>query len=127
MDGTRLLTEFQRTGLKQPFMFMTPKMMYPIEDSYSRMGARYERLEHVRYYLAIEGFTHFNFTDLPLISPMLETRGITGPIHGLRGMRIVNDYTLAFFQKHLNNRNTSLLNGPSLDYPEVLFEVRNLD
>ena len=125
MDGTGQFTDIHRSGLKQPFMFMKPKPASPTEETSSIMRERYESLENAGYYLAIEGFTHFNFTDLPLISPMLENRGITGPIDGLRGMRIVNDYTLAFFQKHLNGRNTPLLEGPSIDYPEVFFEIRN--
>ena len=40
-------------------------------------------------------------------------------------VRILNAYTLAFFDKHLKGLPTSLLNGISAEYPEVLIELRN--
>jgi len=42
-------------------------------------------------------------------------------IDSQRMWRITRDYLLAFLDKHLNNMNVSLLDGPSPDYPEVFF------
>jgi hypothetical protein len=41
-----------------------------------------------------------------------------------RGFDIVNAYSLAFFDQHLEGHPAALLDGPSRYYPEVLFETR---
>jgi len=38
--------------------------------------------------------------------------------------RIVNTFTLAFFNKHLKGEHAPLLDAPSPDYPEVRFRSR---
>ena len=48
-----------------------------------------------------------------------------GPIDAQRAITIIRDYTLAFFDKHLKNIDSPLLDGPSPDYPKVDFESRN--
>ncbi len=50
--------------------------------------------------------------------------GLTGLIGGQRGFDIVNAYSLAFFDRYLKSETSPLLNGPSKQYPEVLFETR---
>lgn len=50
--------------------------------------------------------------------------GVTGPIDALRAHRIINSYSLTFFDRRLRNRPAALLNGPAAHYPEVLFETR---
>lgn len=37
---------------------------------------------------------------------------------------MINDYTIAFFNKYLKNQNQPLLNGASSQYPEVQFRAR---
>ena len=38
--------------------------------------------------------------------------------------KLLNDYTLAFFNKHLKGTDSGLLNGPSSEYPEVEIKVK---
>jgi len=47
-----------------------------------------------------------------------------GEIDGYRMLKIINDYTLAFFNKHLKGIDSGLLNGPSSEYPEVEIKVK---
>jgi predicted dienelactone hydrolase len=76
------------------------------------------------WYVQIRGIFHSDFTDLPSMTPLAPWLGISGPIGGLRSHEIVNAYSLAFFDRHLESRPTALLDGPTAPYPEVLLERR---
>ena len=65
---------------------------------------------------------HANFCDASLFSPFRRFTG-GGRINPRRCLRLVNDYTLAFFQKELEGRPAPLLGGPSAEYPEVKLEI----
>lgn len=47
-------------------------------------------------------------------------------IYGQRMLKIINAYTLSFFDKYLKNKEEHLLDGSSRDYPEAQLERRNL-
>jgi Platelet-activating factor acetylhydrolase, isoform II len=76
------------------------------------------------YYMQVPGMFHVNFTDIPYLSPLAAQLGLAGPIDAQRAHDIVNAYSLAFFDQHLEDRPAALLAGPSKHYPEVLFETR---
>jgi hypothetical protein len=59
---------------------------------------------------------------LPLLMPLAPALGLKGPINGQRGMAIITDYLLAFFDHTLKGQAQPLLDGPSPNYPEVTFE-----
>jgi hypothetical protein len=67
---------------------------------------------------------HSNLTDIPYMSPLLPWLGVTGPIRGDYAHRIINAYSLAFFDRYLNGRPAMLLDEPAGQYPEVEFESR---
>lgn len=77
-------------------------------------------------YISIDGTKHYNFSDAPLISPLIKMMGLTGEIDGKRGLEIINAYTVQFFDEHLKNKQSNLLDDTSKDYPEVKFEGMNL-
>jgi hypothetical protein len=101
--------------LTQPFMFTFNAGR--VDYMYPALGA----VENVAYGVTIRGTTHFDFTDLFLYSPVLKFTKAFGPIDGYRMVKIVNDYALAFFDKHLKGETSPLLDGPSPDYPDVEF------
>jgi hypothetical protein len=72
----------------------------------------------------VPGMYHVNFSDAPYFSPIMSQIGLTGPIDGQRGQDIVNAYSSAFFDKHLKAQPETLLDGPTKQYPEVLFDTR---
>ena len=73
------------------------------------------------YALTISGTEHFDFTDLPLLSPLTPLLGLSGEIGSERALAIINTYTLAFFDQTLKAVPVPLLDGPSHAYPEVTF------
>jgi hypothetical protein len=72
----------------------------------------------------VEGTRHHNFADVNLWSSLLKSFGLLGTIDGYRMLDILNSYILAFFDKHIKNIDSPLLDGSSTDYPEVTF-LRN--
>lgn len=90
------------------------------------MRAVYGSLPGAGYFVRVPGMFHSNFTDLPNWSALAAPLGLTGPIDGQRAHRIVNAYSLAFFDRHLLGHPANLLDGPAKQYPEVLFESRRI-
>lgn len=136
MDGT-LYGIRERDGMDKPFLFLESEdfLMWKtkleqgevtdpaIQKRLSAELATIDRaVDHGGTMIAVEGASHYNFTDLQLFTEMLDLTGMTGPIKGNRGARLVNAYVLDFFDKHLKGTgNGELLKGPSPQYPEVKF------
>ncbi|KPV48706.1 hypothetical protein SE17_36620, partial [Kouleothrix aurantiaca] len=74
------------------------------------------------YRMTIRGTKHYDFTMLPLLSPLAPALGLKGPLNGERTIQIITSYLLAFFDHHLKAMPAPLLDGPSTEYPEVTFE-----
>jgi len=66
----------------------------------------------------IEGAAHYDFSDLPLLSPLAPQLGLKGPINGKRVVTIVNNYLLSFFEATLNGQSLGLFKNPS-PYSEI--------
>lgn len=49
-----------------------------------------------------------------------------GPIDGNRMYKILNDYVRAFFDFTLLGQSSPLLDGPSAEWPEVVFHNRTV-
>ena len=79
------------------------------------------------YSLTIAGTRHYDFSDLPLLSPLSPWLGLKGPIDGRRVLEIISQYSVAFFDAHLKGEENELLYGPSMEYLEVDFEIRNAE
>ncbi|MBE9917037.1 hypothetical protein G8C92_23740 [Paenibacillus donghaensis] len=73
--------------------------------------------------MQVPGMFHADLTDLTRISPISSKFGLGGPI-GKRAHDIINAYTVAFFDKHLKDTAIALLDGPSKQFLEVIFETR---
>ncbi len=69
--------------------------------------------------ISIDGTKHFDFSDLPLFSPIAPQLGLKGPLNGARVTEIVNAYLIGFFEQTLNGKPSPLFNGNFDDYSEV--------
>lgn len=74
-------------------------------------------------FLSINGTKHYNFSDVPLMSPLAKMTGMVGEIDGSHCLKVVNTYLLAFFDHYLKGSQTELLQGSVQEYPEVDFKV----
>ncbi len=67
----------------------------------------------------IEGTAHYDFSDLPLLSPLAPVLGLKGPINGKRVTTIVDDYLLSFFDMTLKGDESNLFDTTYIKYKEV--------
>lgn len=74
--------------------------------------------------ITIEGTRHYDFSSLPMLSPLSATLGLKGPIAGKLVLEIINAESLAFFNRYLLGDASVSLEGISQGYPEVQFKVR---
>jgi predicted dienelactone hydrolase len=114
-------TEALVDGLDQPFMFIWSED-WGSEENKDRFRRISTNLNNDAYSLEIAGTRHYDFSDLPLLSPLSPWFGLKGPIDGQRVLRIINDYVVAYFNQYLLGTESLMLKGPSPDYPEVRFE-----
>jgi predicted dienelactone hydrolase len=127
-----------RDGLQQPAMWITRDAGTmrlerrraggwsgaDIHLTLSTMRAVFESLPTDGYYVQVPGMFHIEMSDAPLLSPLLAPMlGLSGPLGVQRAHRIINAYTLAFFDRHLKGLPAPLLDGPSRQYPEVRLEI----
>ncbi|MEP7134817.1 MAG: hypothetical protein ABI904_07770 [Chloroflexota bacterium] len=109
------------SGVTQPSFFMFSQGWLEDEDN-SRSNELFQRfIPHVsdsRGVISIDGAAHYDFSDLPLLSPLAPQLGLKGPINGKRVVAIVNDYLLSFFEMTLNGKAAPLFENPS-PYAEV--------
>jgi predicted dienelactone hydrolase len=126
-------TDVVQAGLRQPTMWITRDAEtmqlegWPwteIDEHQTTMRAVFQSLPGEGYFVRVRGMFHLNLTDYPLVSPLMPSTGVTGPIDAQRAHRIVNAYSLAFFDRRLKGRPAALLGGPAPPYPEVRFETR---
>ena len=92
-------------GVTQPSFFMFSQVW--ADETDSRNNELFNRFyPHVKQpfgVISIDGTAHYDFTDLPLLSPLAPQLGLKGPINGKLVTTIVNDYLLSFFDATLKN------------------------
>ncbi|HEY5095975.1 MAG TPA: hypothetical protein VII69_12745 [Candidatus Eremiobacteraceae bacterium] len=125
--------EVVKAGLRQPTMWITRDAatmrlegwsQAVTDESLGTMRSVFEGLPGDGYFVRVPGMFHEDFSDAPLLSPLTRWLGISGPMDAQRGHAIVCAYELAFFDRHLKGMTAPLLDGPSAEFPEVLFETR---
>ncbi|MBD0695314.1 acetylhydrolase [Streptomyces sp. CBMA123] len=83
-------------------------------------GKAWAALGGYKKWLAVTGANHPTFTDMDLL--MKEAGYPTPPLDPERGIAITREYVTAFFDQALKGIHSPLLDGPSPNNPEVLFQ-----
>jgi hypothetical protein len=113
-------TQVLESGVIQPAFFMFSQVWHDEVDSLNNRLFKpfYSQSNAALGAVYIEGTAHYDFSDLPLLSPLAPQLGLKGPINGKRVITIVDDYLLSFFDAILKGGPTTLFEGPS-PYPEI--------
>jgi hypothetical protein len=74
--------------------------------------------------MTILGTQHYDFSDISLYSPLGATLGLKGPINAEREISLFNDFLIGFFDQHLVNPDSTLLDAAVEEYDEVEFEEK---
>ncbi len=116
-------TDVYTNGLRQPFLSMFSERWPTAENN-----RLFDRLFHApggaAYDAIIAGTAHYDFSDIPSLTPIAPLLGLKGPLSAERVTRIIDAYSLAFFDRYLKQLPTPLLDGPATTYPEVQFISR---
>ncbi|MEW6086023.1 MAG: hypothetical protein AB1607_15630 [Chloroflexota bacterium] len=109
------------SGAAQPSFFMFSQTWADNTDSRNNelFNRFYPKIEQPLGVIAIEGSAHYDFSDLPLLSPLAPQLGLKGPINGKLVTTIVNDYLLSFFDLTLKGKETDLFDPATTKYAEV--------
>jgi hypothetical protein len=110
-------------GLEVPFFFVNEEELW-CPDCYAN-DLFYKRANSDAYQTKIRGARHASFMDAMLCGRLIQSANDEPAIRGERMISIQNVYSLAFFDKHLKGLAAPLLDGPSPDYPEVVFTSRH--
>jgi dienelactone hydrolase len=137
LDGC-LFGKSAKEGIEQPFLTMSDDSPLPATSLAAHpSGPRRRRLlfldqdvqdirrsvrRHGGYWLSIRGASHLNYCDSPFFTPVRRFSG-AGSIDRRRAMRIVNDFTLGFFNQYVLGREGALHDVPPQRYPEVRIEL----
>jgi len=115
--------EVLENGLLQPSFFMFSQRW--ADDVDSRNNQLFHRFilntPQILGVIYIEGTAHYDFSDLPLLSPLAPRLGLKGPINGKRVTGIINDYLLSFFDETLKGIPMDLFEEQNQKYNEVRF------
>ena len=118
--------EVPEEGLQQPFLFMQSESWSAARNT-ALFNTLYDNTHALEFKLVINGTKHYDFSDIPLLTPLAPMIGLKGPINGERGLFIINTYSLNFFDQYLKSIPSSLLQSQSPDFPEVIFSRNNSD
>jgi dienelactone hydrolase len=133
--GGSMFGEVAEAGVPRPFLFMDDETPRPSAEELTQLNTpkrlfaqsveRDFRLEahslekYGDYQIMIAGTEHGNYTDQPADLALRDYLKDLGRINPARGFRIINAYTVAFFDQYLKNLPQALLEGPSTAFPEV--------
>jgi dienelactone hydrolase len=135
MDGL-LFGSAAQQGASQPFFFMNSPYPRPTPADLKSPNGSLRRSKqtdawgyqqrdrwfdsHGGYNLTLLGAAHMNFSDLPWTLWRSNSGGSIAPE---LAMKIVNEYTVAFFELELNGKHSVLLDRPfGSPFVEVLFQ-----
>ena len=141
LDGYSMTPAVMDSGITQPFMLVEEIAPWdpPPTDSQlvqfgwtraqadsstladsSRREATFARMTGGAYLVVSPGAVHNSFSDFGVIVP---ERFPLARQAFRRTIEITNAYLLAFFDTHVRGRSSALLNGKSVQYPEVTLTV----
>ena len=119
--------EIIANGISQPSFFMFSQEWTDRTESKNNQlfNAFYPSVNDGLGVITITGTAHYDFSDLPLLSPIAPQLGLKGPLNGKRVTEIVNAYLIDFFELTLNNIPSDSFDNNFSDFEEVV--ERNKD
>ena len=113
--------EVIENGVPQPSFFMFSQGWADLTDSKNNQlfNQFFPNVKGSKGVISIDGTKHYDFSDLPLLSPIAPQLGLKGPLNGKTVIKIVNSYLLDFFEMTLNNKPSNLFDGSFTTFKEV--------
>ena len=113
----------RRTGLAQPALFLFSDSQsltgWNPEENQEQFAQVRPNLRGATLLLTLRNSGHYDFADLPLLSPLAPLLGLKGSIEGERALTIVRALSVAFFDEYLRGQPQPLLQDPTAAFPEL--------
>ncbi len=109
------------SGTQQAFFYLFSEL-WPFERNTELFNRYYSHVNPANHVMTIIGADHYDFSDLPALSPLAPQLGLKGPINGARVQQIIDTFVLAFFNQQFKNIPSALFDGPQAGYPDVRFD-----
>ena len=106
-------------NLKTPFFFISEQELWCPDCFVNDLF--FTRTERDAYQMKIRGARHTNFGDVMLFGWLLQQGNEETGIEGARMIGIQNAFSLTFYDMYLKGVDSALLDDPSADFPEVVF------
>ncbi|MFE6054588.1 alpha/beta hydrolase family protein [Kitasatospora sp. NPDC056446] len=123
MDGTFNPPIPTDTLKGRSFLLLGKQSNHTVGGGDTSWGQTWAGQEGYKPWLAVTGTNHASFTDVPVLA---EEIGLPLPpgttTSPERGMQLTREYVGAFFDRTLKGTDRPLLDGPSAENPEVLFQ-----
>jgi len=116
-----IASEIIANGISQPAFFMFSQAWTDLTESKNNnlFNSFYPNVNKGFGVVTIAGTKHYDFSDLPLLSPIAPQLGLKGPLNGKRVTEIVNAYLIDFFELTLRNIPSNLFDNNFSDFEEV--------
>lgn len=113
-------------GVSQPFMFMGETVPDARRSQDTNDERRHYDSAETAYRVNLPGEQPLAYaSDRQLLDAVFnQAEGRAATLPGAREALIIRRYTAAFLDKHLHGAASPLLNAPSAEFPEVVFERR---
>lgn len=116
MDGG-IFGDILDTRIAQPFMFINSVRYRGYQNLFLK------RIKNQGIVINIENDEHYNFHDISVLNP---DQQMLGTIDGQKMLNILNDYTLAFFDKFLKGSETKVFKPGYEKYTNVKIFTKDL-
>jgi pimeloyl-ACP methyl ester carboxylesterase len=118
------------TDMQQPAVLFGTTGVTPFPHNSTLDPSWAETLQHLKGWkreIGLNNITHFGFTDVSFLYgtgaldlPEEVADGLIGALDGARSFEIVTTYVTAFLDFVLRGGNTTLFDGPSEEFPEIV-------
>ncbi len=107
-------------GLDQPFLFLrADKWKFDdASDNHTIAEKLFADLTKTGYLATVTGAAHYDFTDIPLLSPLTPQLGLSGEMDSHYVVEMMNTMTSAFFRQELQGTDEDLVEEAAA-YPEM--------
>jgi predicted dienelactone hydrolase len=114
-------------GLSQPYLLMHSASWVNLNDpspNFLRVGDLVAASSGEVTEFRIEGTQHHDFSSLPLLTPLASAIGLKGPIPGDTGLKLINHYSVAFFDQVLKDIDAGLLEAENAPDDAIQFVLK---
>ena len=116
--------EMPEDGLRVPFLFMESENWQENEENAQLFTELYENSQNDTYLLKISHTKHYDFADIPLLTPLSPYLNFKGSIKSYEIIKINRAFVLNFFDIYLKEKRELSLEGISKDFPEITYRKK---